>query len=107
MTGKMFEANQQTVILHPFHIGGYFGGYIVPAITKRTIADHRISGVVIYICNRGKVNVHAQSFKIIANLLAHLIDQVVVLDRPQSHLIRVRNRAVETHPQTPFGIHRN
>ena len=51
---------------------------------------------------------HAYALKITCNLSAHFIDNVIILDSTQGHLIRERNRRIRhAHAQSPFPIKGN
>ncbi|MNE57070.1 hypothetical protein D3C80_1520170 [compost metagenome] len=104
MTRKVFNANQQSPLLHSIHVCGSFSCHIVFIFTKRTEVNYWIFWIVIYVNIWCKVHMHPDTFIILCHFKPHFINQVFILHRTKCHLIWIRNCTVQTHSQTPFTV---
>ena len=90
--------------LHSFDVGEPFGRYIFRVFTERTVTDHRVEGVVVHVDRRGQVDVQSGAFGLTGYLKPHFIDQLVVFQRAQGHLVREIAHVVQAHAQPPFAV---
>src|SRR5690606_36173865 len=67
----------------------------------------RSSDLVIDVGNGSKVDMQARTFHLAGDFSAHFLDQVIVGDGAECHLIGIADGTVEPHAQSPFSVHRH
>ncbi len=75
MTGKVFTAGNDAIVLQGVHIHEAFQRHIVLILSERAVADHRVLGIIIDIYHRRKAHMHAQPFQLPGDDASGLIHQ--------------------------------
>ena len=107
MARKVFHTCNQTLALHSFGVGHTFVTHTFRVFAKTTHSNHRVGGIGVDIHDRREIHMDAHALALLGHLLPHFIDQFVVFDGTQSHLIRIGQGLVDTHGQAPFRIDRD
>src|SRR5690606_27130550 len=76
--------------------------FIFPEGSK---VDYRVSGVVVDVGDGREVDVQPGTFHLSCDLSAHFINEVIVRDGAERHLIGEADGAIEPHAQSPFSVH--
>ena len=104
VTREMLHRGYQAFALHSQGIGSALLAYFLRVFAKTTHTNNRVGRIGIDIDDGRKVDMDAHAFALFRHLLPHLVNQLVVADGPQGHLIGIRQRLVDTHSQSPFRI---
>ena len=104
VSGEVFGRADDTAVFHSLDVGQAFGGYVFRVFTEGTITDHGVEGVVVYVHRRSQVDVQSGAFGLAGDFQSHLVDQIVVLERAQGHLVREIGYVVQAHSQAPFTV---
>ena len=104
VSGEVFGCADDAAVFHTFDVGQAFGSYVFRVFTEGTVTDHGIECIVVYVHRRCQVDVQSGAFGLAGDFQSHFIDQVVVLERTQRHLIREAGYVVQTHSQAPFAV---
>ena len=94
---------------HPsaLHAQGVCGGllpHVARVFAETTHPNDRIVGVGVDIGIRGEVSLDAHPETLVSHLLAHLINQFIVGDGTQGHLVRIGHHLIDAHGNAPFTI---
>ena len=104
VSGEVFGCADDAAVFHTFDVGQAFGSYVFRVFTEGTVTDHGVECIVVYVHRRCQVDVQSGAFGLAGDFQSHFIDQVVVLERTQCHLIREAGYVVQTHSQAPFAV---
>ena len=102
---KMLGRGNDAIALQPFHKSPRLVGYVVAAFAKRPQANHGVSRVAVDVGYGRKIDIDANSVAMSRYFRAHLYNHLVVLNGPQSHLLRKIWHAVEPHSKAPFAVY--
>ena len=101
---EMLHCCGQTFALHAQSISRGLLTHRLWVLAKATHTNDGIGRIRVDIGHRREVDMNAHTLALFSHLLAHLIDQLVIANGTQSHLIGIGKRLVHTHTQAPFGI---
>ncbi len=107
MPRKVFCSGKNTIALKPASIGQALSANQFGIVAKASHADYRVFRIAVHIHHGGKIHVNSHPFALFGNLAPHFVDQIIVLNSAQCHLIRIGNGLSEAHGQAPFGINGN
>ena len=104
VTREMFHTGNQSFALHAECIGCGLFAYFCRIFTETAHSDNGIGGVGVDVSHGSKVHMDAHALALFRHLLPHLVNQLIIADGAQGHLIRISQRFFHTHCQAPFGI---
>ena len=104
VTREMFHRGYQAFTLHPHGVSHTFFAYFFRILTKTTHPDDGVGRIGIDVDHRRKIHMDAHALALLGHLLTHLINQLIVVDSAQSHLIGISDGVLESHGQAPFRI---
>src|SRR6056297_556119 len=90
MSGKVFGTGGYPCCMQTFHIGLSKLTYFFRTFTKRSIIDHWIGCIVIYINDWSEIEMNSDFAKLLPYPKAHFLccTQTTFPHSPQSHLLR-------------------
>ena len=104
VTWKVFHRGYQAFTLHALGVGRGFLAHFLRVLTKAAHPDDGIGRIGVDIGHRSEIHMDAHALALLGHLLTHLVNQLVILDGPQGHLIRIRQGLVHAHGKPPFSI---
>ena len=104
VTREMLHRGYQAFALHSQGIGDALLAHLLRVFAKAAHTYNRIGRIGVDINDGRKVDMDAHAFALFRHLLPHLVNQLVVANGTQSHLIGIRQGLVDAHSQPPFGI---
>ena len=107
VTREVFHRGNQALTLHTESVCSGFLTHSLRILAKATHSDNRISRIGVDIGHWSKVDMNAHALALFSHLLPHLINQFIIGDGAQGHLIRIGQSLVHAHGQTPFRINGN
>ena len=91
VSGEVFGARHDVVILHTFGVSETFCGNIVHIIAKTAVVDDGIVRVVVDVNRRRKIDMHAEPPTLFADDFAKSVDKSIVGNRAEHNLFRIGN----------------
>ena len=104
MTREVFHGGDHATALHAEGVSGSLLPYVLRVLAEATNTDDRVVGVRVDIGDGGKVGMDAHTQTLVGHLLSHLVDQLVVGDGAECHLVRIGHHVVDAHGDTPFTV---
>ena len=106
MTREVLATCHDTSVLHTLHICSRKLSHLVSVFAKRTSMNNGILRIDIDIHNRRIVDMNIHHLTLLGHSKSHLVDQRVITQCTQLHLLREEWKLTKTHRGTPFSIDR-
>ena len=87
MPRKMLGCGDDAMLLQTLHIGHALEHYILLVLSERAHPNDRVGRIGVDVDHRGKVHVYADPFALFCDGGTHLINEFVILDGAQCHLV--------------------
>ena len=104
VTREVLHRGYQAFTLHSHGVCHTFFANFFRILTKTAHPYDGVCRIGIDVDNRRKIHMDAHALALLGHLLTHLINQFIVVDSAQSHLVRVSDGVLEAHGQAPFRI---
>ena len=104
VAGEVLGGGNDAVALQTLHVSHRLAGHVVAVLAERAVADYGVVGIAVDVGDGREVDVDAQAAAVLPDLVAHAVNQAVVADGAQHHLLGENHRAVEPHPQPPLAV---
>ena len=104
MSWKMFGWTHDAFIPHAQHVLNAHGCYLVLVLSKRTVVDDGVVGIVVHVYHRGKIDLDAQLFALFCHPAAITVNQVGVAQGAEHHHPGQSSNTVQPHANTVFPI---
>ena len=91
MTRKMFGTSQNSVLLKAIHKCHRIEQNSFPILSKRSIADNGVLGIVVDIHNRRKAKMNAHSFQLTGTFFSKFFNLIDISYCTQGHLAWIQN----------------
>ena len=101
---EVFHTGNQSFALHTQCVCCGLFAHFCRIFTKATHSYNGIGSVGVDIRHGSEVHMDAHALALFRHLLPHLVNQFIIADSPQGHLIRICQRLLHTHCQAPFSI---
>src|SRR3954471_10374020 len=95
VTGEMLRTGQHIHGLKTFCVFDTFDSHLIPVLTKGAVIDHRVIRIAIDIYHRCEVHLYPHTAAAMADLLAHLVDELIVADSTERELMRKDRHRVQ------------
>ena len=104
MAREVFHRGNQSFALHSKGVCRGLFAHFCRIFTETAHPYNGIGGVGVDISHRGKVHMDAHTLTLLRHLLSHFVDQLIIGDGTQSHLIRIGQSFLHAHSQAPLCI---
>ena len=104
MTWEMLANSHNASIFQATRVGYHFTRNLLRITTKRANINNGITGIIIDIGNRRKINMHTYLTKLPCYFPPILINQCIILYTSQYSVTRKFGHSFQSHAQSPLSI---
>ena len=104
VTGEVLRRGPHTTVLHTANQRSTILSNLIAVVTKRTLTDNGVLGVVVHVDGGGIVDMHTYAAELIGHCATNLVDHLLVRERAELHIAGELRQRVETHRSTPLAV---
>ena len=104
VAGEMLCHREHAIILQTTGEGDAVTSHRVGIFAERAHTDGRIVGVVVHIEHGCKIHVYADSATLACHFTAIFIEQTVIVDCAENHILGELGGIFQSHRESPLGI---